>query len=424
MAKILSRKPAWSWRKLAPFAALTAAVGVVAVILASAAGTPTAFEPETGTLAAGAVTTTVAGQSGSGAVKFAAADTPTPTPGPGDCTGAANTPGGPDPYGGCWPGSNNTGYKNGGTDGKTPGPYTGGLTPMGSYVRLSTAGATYTHVSFLGGSTYIQAPNITCNGCRFQGDRNTVGTEGAVVLIQADGFTCNYCTVEGTGPIVNEEVADPGGYSEAFLSYADNVTIKRADVSGMGAGFSIFQHGHDDLVQDSYFHAPAYPSGSDHTSVINMTQNDAGSQPGDVHNITVDHNWLDAHRDNTQNIGFQGSDTYNFSYTNLKITNNMLMGSGYVLAELRRNMGVAGSLNWHQTTFTGNVFSTKWFAGSGSFGAVYMSSGAAWPAGDGSLWQNNKWYVPASSPGNPADNGKYLLPQGGTVLSATDYIQR
>lgn len=100
------------------------------------------------------------------------------------------------------------------------------------------------------------------------------------------------------------------------------------------------------------------------------------------------------------------------------------MGSGYGIAELRTNMGAANTSNWHQATVTDNVFSTQWFPGSGLYGAVYMSSGAKWPSGDGSLWQNNKWYVPASSPGNPADNGKYLLPQGGTVLSATDYIQR
>lgn len=44
-------------------------------------------------------------------------DTPTPTPSPsapaGACVGAANTPGGADPWGGCWPGPQNTGYPHG-----------------------------------------------------------------------------------------------------------------------------------------------------------------------------------------------------------------------------------------------------------------------------------------------------------------------
>lgn len=40
--------------------------------------------------------------------------TPTPTPvTPAGCVGAANTPGGPDPWGGCWPGPQNTGYPQG-----------------------------------------------------------------------------------------------------------------------------------------------------------------------------------------------------------------------------------------------------------------------------------------------------------------------
>lgn len=47
--------------------------------------------------------------------------TPTPTASPSEtpkpdadgCVGAANTPGGPDPWGGCWPGPHNTGYPQG-----------------------------------------------------------------------------------------------------------------------------------------------------------------------------------------------------------------------------------------------------------------------------------------------------------------------
>ena len=39
--------------------------------------------------------------------------TPTTTAPAGECVGAANTPGGPDPWGGCWPGPQNTGYPKG-----------------------------------------------------------------------------------------------------------------------------------------------------------------------------------------------------------------------------------------------------------------------------------------------------------------------
>lgn len=349
---------------------------------------------------------------------------PTPTPEPttaaSTTTPAATTsPASWAPSG--FPDATNTGWLNGGADGKTAGAYAGVMTARGAGVRLTTSGQTLTHQSFIGGTTYIQAPNVTCNGCLFRANRNTVGSEGAVVLVMADGFTCNYCTVEGTGQIVNEEVADPGGYTAAFLMYGNNARISYTDVSGAGTNVALVQQSHDITVEHSYFHAPAYPSGSDHTSIMNMAQNQ--SPPGNVRNIKIHHNYLDGHRDNTQGIGFQGQETAQFLYTNVQITDNMLMGSGYVLAEFRKNLNVAGSSNWRQATITGNVFSTRWFAQSGKFGAVYMSAGAVWPSGDGSLWKNNRWYVPAGSPGNPADNGKYLLPQGGTVLSSTDFVQ-
>lgn len=70
----LNLTQAWPW------VATTALIGIVAVVLVSAAGVPIAFEAESGTLAAGATVTSVTGQSGSGAVKFAAGATPTPTP--------------------------------------------------------------------------------------------------------------------------------------------------------------------------------------------------------------------------------------------------------------------------------------------------------------------------------------------------------
>lgn len=57
--------------------------------------------------------------------------TTTPTPN-GNCIGAADTPGGPDPWGGCWPGPHNTGYPQGlPGDTRTPvtlTPYTGPTT--------------------------------------------------------------------------------------------------------------------------------------------------------------------------------------------------------------------------------------------------------------------------------------------------------
>lgn len=62
--------------------------------------------------------------------------TPTPTPS-GNCVGAANTPGGPDPWGGCWPGPHNTGYPHG-LPGDTRTPVT--LTPYDGPTTIRSCG--------------------------------------------------------------------------------------------------------------------------------------------------------------------------------------------------------------------------------------------------------------------------------------------
>jgi hypothetical protein len=61
--------------KLLSYGGLAALVGVVVLVRVFAAGTPVAFEAESGTLAGGAAVASVTGQSGSGTVKFAAGGT-------------------------------------------------------------------------------------------------------------------------------------------------------------------------------------------------------------------------------------------------------------------------------------------------------------------------------------------------------------
>ncbi len=89
-------------------AGLTAAIGIIVVIKIFAAGSFTAFEPESGTLTSPAAVVSDAGASGGQAVKFATGATPTPTP-PAACASGGNylwanleTCG--------WPGPTNTGY--------------------------------------------------------------------------------------------------------------------------------------------------------------------------------------------------------------------------------------------------------------------------------------------------------------------------
>jgi lysophospholipase L1-like esterase len=64
-----------SLRQALPFVVLAVIVGIVVVVYSFAAGTPIAFEAESGSLAGSAAVSTVAGQSGTGTVKFAGSST-------------------------------------------------------------------------------------------------------------------------------------------------------------------------------------------------------------------------------------------------------------------------------------------------------------------------------------------------------------
>ncbi len=73
-----------SRRQALLIAGLTAAIGIIVVVRIFAAGSFTAFEPESGTLTSPATVVSNAGASGSQAVKFGAGAAPSPTPTPGD----------------------------------------------------------------------------------------------------------------------------------------------------------------------------------------------------------------------------------------------------------------------------------------------------------------------------------------------------
>lgn len=83
IVKTASARSHYSWRNSIPFAAAAAMVGVMAVMLTTAVGTPVAFEPEGGVLAGGAKVVAATGASGGSAVQFGAVVTPSPSPSPG-----------------------------------------------------------------------------------------------------------------------------------------------------------------------------------------------------------------------------------------------------------------------------------------------------------------------------------------------------
>jgi hypothetical protein len=81
----------------------TGLVGTVLLVSSHAATPAASIETESGAVSSPASAASDTTASGGSAVKFAAGG------GTGSCTGTAGQPGGADPWGGCWPGVNNTG---------------------------------------------------------------------------------------------------------------------------------------------------------------------------------------------------------------------------------------------------------------------------------------------------------------------------
>lgn len=126
------------------FATLSGIIGTYLLAVTHAATPTTSTEAESGTIAAPASVVADAQASGGQAVKFT-----TGSGSSGSCQTAANTPGGTDPWGGCFPGAFNTGYPHG-LAGDTRTPVT-----LTAYTGSCTVGA--------GTTVVIDSKNVDCS---------------------------------------------------------------------------------------------------------------------------------------------------------------------------------------------------------------------------------------------------------------------
>lgn len=250
MTTLISGKPALNQRQLLLVVAVVVLLGVVTVLLARGAGPLASFEPESGALAGGATVQTVTGASGSSVVKFAAATTtsPTPTPVAGNCVGGANTPGGADPWGGCFPGAQNTGYPHG-LAGDTRTPVT--LTNYAGSCTLST-------------SVTIDGKNINC-------DIQINAPGGATVTIKNSKINGKVFHDPGYNPsswpsitIQDTEIlgGEGGNYSGIMFG---NYTLRRVNLTG---GNHNAYCAYNCVIEDSWIHAPVSTPGSHNNAIF------------------------------------------------------------------------------------------------------------------------------------------------------------
>jgi hypothetical protein len=250
-------------KKLVPVAVLAVFV-VIGVLLLSATRAATPFlslEPENGTLAgtASKVTDTIA--SGGSAIKFGSAQT-------GTCAGAANTPGGADPWGGCWPGP---------ATGVDMSQCPGGLTASGS-LNITTAGTTISCKNITG-RVDTNAANITIKNSKihdaFSGSDNNLPT----VWARGGRLTIFNTEMYRTG------VTALGG--DNFTAY--NMNIHDMSTDGVKFGDNVEVH-------DIYFHdwtpGLAYNELGDTNDTGNHS--DGGQLQSGNSNVIFRHNYVDA----------------------------------------------------------------------------------------------------------------------------------
>lgn len=377
------------------FITIFSLIGAALLVRSFAALSPNArvSEAESYATAQNSAIVTDASASGSSYVQFDAAPVtpPPPPPSGGSCIGAANTPGGSDGKGGCFPGPNNTGYKNApGCVGITRTRFSGTIQSNQTYNCMDFPGGAFV------GSSSNSVSNVTFYGARFYG----VAVEDVLVALFGDNITFDYSSFEpgvSAPPVPYNQsyqygIEADGGYN----SHVGKLTVTNSDFWGFGNAIDIAgsTQAKPHVFRNNYIHDAAEDGGSYHTDGIGTL---SGSGTGSY--VVLDHNTIES-LGNTNGVAFQQG-----SYSNFTVTNNLFGGFGYTVAIW------APAAN---TVFTGNTFSTRIAA---IYGPLYPQS--FWTS-NGSVWKCNKWAVPSgSASGNPAQNGWYWLPQANP--SQTDY---
>lgn len=312
--------------------------------------------------------------------------------------GAAVTiDGGPDDPTSGRPGPTNTGYLN-------ATGYPGSLTTGPDTIASNT---TYEFMEFADGtfigSSENPVSNVTFFGCRFV----AVGDVNAALF--GDNITFRYCSFEPGGTSTTP-VSYTDGYqygivaSGSYNSFVEQLTVENCDMWGFANGIDAYgsTQAKPHVFRNNWLHDPRDDNdGVDHTDGIG---NMSGS--GSSHYVVIDNNVIEGIA-NTNAIAYQGG-----TYDHMTLTNNLFGGYGYTLS-------VYASVT--NLTFTDNVFSTK-------YECVFGPLREDWTSYSGTVWQRNKWMVPAGAAwGSPTNDGKFWMPVAGesdndsTFTSSTDY---
>ena len=301
-------------------------------------------------------------------VQSAPKATATPTPAPavapapsptvatqsGACSAAANTPGGPDPWGGCWPGANNTGV-----------PAGTSLTPYSGSCTISAS------------NTVIDAKSFNC-GVVVNGSNVTIENS------QISGTVQN----TGNGSLLIKDTTINGGNDQSQSVGGSNITLVQDNLYGD-------QHevycGSNCTVEDSWLHD------NFNGQSLGWHQNGFISTGGS--NYTLDHNSVYCVGGCTADITWIPND----NVSRATVNKNLLVASPdsayclYPSSDAPAKPGV-----FSQMVITDNVFQSGANGKCATYGPVYgwdQPNNRPGTDGYGNVWSGNMWA-----------NGKALAP--------------
>lgn len=275
----------------------------------------------------------------------------------GACTAPANTPGGPDPWGGCWPGPNNTGVPAGTqlVNGDT-------ATPSG--LPADNTGWTY---SATDGYISVRSPNAVIDG---------ISDTGGIYLAAGASLTVKNSKIgsvndEGTSLVLDHVTSDGGGqWTFSNVEGGTHITVLYSNL--YNAEHSVHCYGNCD-VENSYLHdnangaaAGAHQNGflSNSGSTYKVFHNSVGCVGGCTADIAFLNNGAQSDANVTKNLLLYSPDAAFCSYPGPNASptqnsvNNMVWQDNVFQKGANGKCATYGPVyGWYPNVGTGNVWS-------------------------------------------------------------------
>ncbi len=247
------------------------------------------------------------------------------------CSGVPAEPGGPDPWGGCWPGPSNTGV------------------PSGVRLTVTTGDLTITQPGYV-------LENTEVRGCiSIAAGANNVIIRNVRVKANCSKLILNDAGAKGLQVIDSELDGNDFANSDAGIA-GNHYTLRRVNIHSTADGI---KGGSNVLIQDSYIHD---------LHITNDSHNDA-LQALDADGLTIRHNTAIVDDGATSCIIFSQNANSDWEMRNVQISRNLLAGGAFTVYG-GYQAGKDDPARASDISITENRISTAIFPRGGAFGPL------------------------------------------------------